>query len=352
METGSAAASGSRPSSPQAATTAGTLSRTQRGAIAAQACETCRSRKQKCDEQRPKCGTCVKFKLDCRYREPQPTKKDKTLAEILERIKSLEGKIDNLTAQGLAATFQSSISGDALVSTPAPIGSVRGSVASVSSSSAFVPGPPSEAAISSGNAATNYSYVSSVRAMLAWPAVQELVKNLVPNMHGCDRGSLIEQDSIAILQRAGTSLPSVTGGRRRSRAASNNETPATADSPSPTRVLHSLTWDSVQVLTKAFFDTFNLLHPIVDRQAFLLTTLPAMLTNGFVFDESIQSTLTYLIFALGEVAIDAYSHPGGIKGRTAQQHPGLVFFNEARRRMGFSLTECSLENVQVFALAG
>lgn len=38
------------------------------------ACDTCRSRKQRCDEQRPKCGTCQKFKLECNYREPQPTK--------------------------------------------------------------------------------------------------------------------------------------------------------------------------------------------------------------------------------------------------------------------------------------
>lgn len=343
--------SGSRPSSPPATATSGTLSRTQRGAIAAQACDTCRSRKQKCDEQRPKCGTCVKFKLDCRYREPQPTKKDKTLVEILERIKSLEGKIDNLTAQGLAANFQSSFSGDALVQTPAPIGSVRGSVASVSSSSAFISGLPSDAALSSGNA-TNYSYVSSVRAMLGWPAVQDSLKVILPNVPGRDQGSLLEQESISILQRAGTSLPSATNGRRPSRAASNLDNPVATDSPSPAQVLNSLTWDSVQVLTKAFFDTFNLLHPIVDRQAFISTTLPAMLTNGLVFDESIQSTLTYLIFALGEVAIDAYSNPGGVNGRIASQHPGLVFFNEARRRMGFSLTECSLENVQVFALAG
>lgn len=351
MEVDSQAVSGSRPSSPQPTGTSGALSRTQRGAIAAQACDTCRSRKQKCDEQRPKCGTCVKFKLDCRYREPQPTKKDKTLVEILERIKSLEGKIDNLTAQGLAANFQSSISGDAFVQTPAPMGSVRGSVASISSSSAFVPGPPSDVVPSSGNA-TSYSYVSSVRAMLGWPAVQELLKVVLPSVPGRDQGSLIEQGGIPIQQRVGPSLPLTTNGPRRSRAASNLESPSVAGSPSPTQVLNSLTWESVQVLTKAFFDTFNLLHPIVDRQAFISTTLPAMLTNGLVFDDSIQSTLTYLIFALGEVAIDAYSHPGGTKGRTPAQHPGLVFFNEARRRMGFSLTECSLENVQVFALAG
>lgn len=345
--------SGSRASSPQG-TGSSSLSRTQRGAIAAQACDTCRSRKQKCDEQRPKCGTCVKFKLDCRYREPQPTKKDKTLVEILERIKSLEGKIDNLTAQGVAAVFQPSISGDALVHTPAPMGSIGGSIAGGSiasvSSSTFAPAPPSEALLSPGST-THYKYVSSVHAMLGWPAVQDLLKIVLPSVPGRDQLSLPEQDAIPILQGAGPSLPLATTGPRRSRAASILETPSSAGSPSPTQVLSSLTWDSIQVLTKAFFDTFNLMHPIVDRQAFVSTVLPAILTNGLVFDESIQSTLTYLIFALGEVAIDAYSHPG-VKGRITTQHPGLVFFNEARRRMGFSLTECSLENVQVFALAG
>lgn len=34
-----------------------------------------------------------------------------------------------------------------------------------------------------------------------------------------------------------------------------------------------------------------------------------------------------------------------------ERPPGLLFFNEARKRMGFNLTECSLENVQIFALA-
>ncbi|KAI2621107.1 hypothetical protein GGR54DRAFT_89178 [Hypoxylon sp. NC1633] len=32
--------------------------RKERGAIAAQACESCRQRKQRCSEERPKCATC------------------------------------------------------------------------------------------------------------------------------------------------------------------------------------------------------------------------------------------------------------------------------------------------------
>lgn len=48
--------------------------RRERASIAAQACETCRARKSKCDERRPKCGLCQRVGADCRYREPQPTK--------------------------------------------------------------------------------------------------------------------------------------------------------------------------------------------------------------------------------------------------------------------------------------
>lgn len=46
----------------------------ERLTLVSKACDTCRSRKQKCDEQRPKCGLCQRMKIECRYREPLPTK--------------------------------------------------------------------------------------------------------------------------------------------------------------------------------------------------------------------------------------------------------------------------------------
>lgn len=52
----------------------GSQKRRERAVIAAQACETCRSRKSKCDEKRPKCSLCTRLNVECRYREPQPTK--------------------------------------------------------------------------------------------------------------------------------------------------------------------------------------------------------------------------------------------------------------------------------------
>ncbi|KAI7607061.1 hypothetical protein KC346_g10252, partial [Hortaea werneckii] len=71
--------------------------RRERAAIAAQACQTCRNRKSKCDERRPKCSLCTRLNVECEYREPLPTKKDKTMVHILDTLTRLENKFDNLS---------------------------------------------------------------------------------------------------------------------------------------------------------------------------------------------------------------------------------------------------------------
>jgi hypothetical protein len=47
------------------------------------------------------------MKLECVYREPQPTKKDKTLVEILDRLKRLEGKVDQIPTRAMPLEFGS-----------------------------------------------------------------------------------------------------------------------------------------------------------------------------------------------------------------------------------------------------
>ena len=120
----------------------------------------------------------------------------------------------------------------------------------------------------------------------------------------------------------------------------------------------TLNWDTMQRLSRAYFDSINLSYPILNRQSFMSETLPALFNNGF--DLSMASTIAFLVFALGEVALAGSDGPpvhvyngrtSGIKGGSKKRPPGLDLFNEARRRMGFNLTESSLENVQVFALA-
>ncbi|KAK1758272.1 hypothetical protein QBC47DRAFT_294622 [Echria macrotheca] len=338
--------------SPSAAPLSGSSLRKERGAIAAQACDTCRSRKQRCDEQRPKCGTCQKFKLECNYREPQPTKKDKTLVEILDRIKGLEFKIDSLAFSGAFSpptihhqlhhptTLESTVSSAAtapILGPPLPTPSYN----------------PHDASSASSSADDHYKYVSSVHQLLAWPAVHQLLVAAQAKKPTFDLSS-IEEKPTSILGLHSPPSQSLHPNRMPDSTVSIH--PGVASSVPMT--VSSLNWDTIQNLSKAYFDSWNLLFPILDRHSFLSTTMPSVFNEGF--GPGIGSTMAFLVFALGEVAlagsdglpIHAHSgRPSGVKGGTKDQPPGLDFFNEARKRIGFNLTECSIENIQIFSLA-
>ncbi|KAL7628123.1 hypothetical protein AAE478_002321 [Parahypoxylon ruwenzoriense] len=285
-------------------------------------------------------------------------RKDKTLVEILERLKSLEGglrnlegKVDNLNARGtLPLSIYSPIQ-----SNPSPTTLDTSRISSWPLQNVHLHSP----SISSAST-RDVQYVSATHKILSWPFIQQVLENKVPNL---DLASL-EKDGAAMLlwlQGRTISLPT-------SISESLN---IGGEGPSlPLQVPHSsqvdgmqarelnINWETMQRLAKSYFDTFNLIHPIMDRQAFQSEVLPTIANHGF--DESSTSTLACLVFALGEVAISAVQgapinthkgRPSGIRGGTIERPPGLLLFNEARRRMGFNLTECSLENVQMFALA-
>ncbi|KAI1336423.1 hypothetical protein F5Y15DRAFT_427096 [Xylariaceae sp. FL0016] len=328
-----------------------TNSRKERGAIAAQACESCRARKQKCSEERPKCSTCQRMNLDCKYREPQPTKKDKTLVEILDRLKNLEGglreidgKVEKIHVRGaLPASIYALHS---QTSSHPPMDTARSS--SWPSSNVHMGGSASTA-----SPLREIQYVSATHKMLGWPFIQQL-------LHSTSRKD--PQLDLTTLDKTGVAAMLGSQGRTMSLPSNPFVSPLGEDQSAVTGGIPSareidgvqdnaldVDWDTMQQLTKAYFNTFNLMYPIMDRQIFLSEVLPAVANHGF--DD---------VFALGQVAIDGMQgdpvatykgRPSGVRGGTTDRPPGLVFFNEARKRMGFNLTECSLENVQMFSLA-
>ncbi|KAI5466213.1 hypothetical protein BGZ63DRAFT_347795 [Mariannaea sp. PMI_226] len=327
-------------------------SRKERGAIAAQACETCRNRKQRCDEQRPKCGTCQKFKLECRYREPQPTKKDRTLVEILDRLKTVESKIDSLSLKGNTTPpiFPTS--------QPAPVYPASTPLLVDHDAQESLPASSGHSSSPSLSNLGGYRYDSSSSRMLEWPAIRQLLEAAGQEPQSA-QGKVDLSALPGGIRGSTTALP--TDGVQATSISSNNvlQVPLQFPSPSPNLNLNppSIDWDTMQRLSKGYFDAFNFLYPIIDRQWFGSNILPSILNNGF--QEDTTSTLVLLVFALGEVAfaasevpISAYKgRPSGIKGGTIDRPPGITYFNEARKRMGFALTEVSLENVQMFALA-
>lgn len=118
-----------------------------------------------------------------------------------------------------------------------------------------------------------------------------------------------------------------------------------------------LTRDLMHRLATSYFDTFNFIYPFMDRQNFISDTLTKVYAEGF--DGDADSVIALLIFALGELAIEgSHGKPisegdgrsSGVRGGSATKPPGLAFFNEARKRIGFVLTDCDLENIQIYSL--
>lgn len=97
---------------------------------------------------------------------------------------------------------------------------------------------------------------------------------------------------------------------------------------------------------------------MLDEDVFMIGVVARVLQNGFV-DRDIDTILALTVFALGRTAIEGTlsgsirSHdgsPSGFCGGSVENPPGIKLFCEARRRLGFVVTSCSLENIQVLLL--
>lgn len=120
----------------------------------------------------------------------------------------------------------------------------------------------------------------------------------------------------------------------------------------------TLTIQQIREQCDAYFNTFNVLFPLLNRDDFMNHTVAPLLRDGYS-DGDIHAVLALLVFALGQVAIDGVferpvvlidGQPSGFRGGDIDRPPGLAIFNEARRRLGFVQSQTSLENVQILLL--
>jgi hypothetical protein len=118
----------------------------------------------------------------------------------------------------------------------------------------------------------------------------------------------------------------------------------------------ALTYDRLVTLAEAYFMTFYCTHPAVDPAEFKAETLATVLRQGFGLACE-DSVIVLMVCALGEMAIEGTTGPrwkgtpnSGIRGGSLERPPGLVFFNEVRRRLGFISTANSVKSVQILIL--
>ncbi|KAI4813374.1 hypothetical protein E4T44_10829 [Aureobasidium sp. EXF-8845] len=332
--------------------------RRERAVIAAQACQTCRGRKSKCDEQRPKCGLCRRLNVGCVYREPQPTKKDKTMIHILQTLQRLENKFDTLYVSkpltpASNSDWSAPHSGPRQRGVTGTLGTSSSNGSHISSDSEVRPGARIGSQSSSPPDMLRINqYLSVASKVLLWPSIY---------LHILGSGIAVASDLQYVLQE-GTPWFVHLELRKHAKPLPWDTDMQTYPMPSSTADVRAgfigLTPENMRRMSDAYFSTFNMLFPILDRRMFLKDMLGPVSRNGFA-DCDPQSCIVLLVLALGQTAIDGVhgspisiveGNPSGLRGGTSERPPGLDLFNEARRCMGFIMHQCTLENVQIHLL--
>ncbi|TVY19268.1 hypothetical protein LARI1_G002375 [Lachnellula arida] len=275
-------------------------------------------------------------------------RKDKTLVEILDRLKTLEGKVDRIplrapVPQGFGP--------------PQPSPSSQPSFGNETTESTSYASPMDQRSQYQyntllGKGDGQYKHASAAHKMLMWPAISQLLLQTVPSTVG-DLNSLRNEGSAFIvrMQKGTPNLP--LDETLSEKPFVGMQTQATRVAGGIRNTFPDLTRNTMLRLATAYFDSFNLIYPFMDRQNFISDTLTKVQTEGF--DGDTDSVVALLVFALGELALEGSqgesierhgTRASGVKGGTDKRPPGLALFNEARKRMGFILTDCNLENVQ------
>lgn len=170
-----------------------------------------------------------------------------------------------------------------------------------------------------------------IRQIAAWPAVRSLLGHSTSSSrsysYDATRATLLEQNR--------TALP-----------------------PPPSL---SLNWQAqlhislVKNLCDKFFATFNLANPILDRKLFSQHTLGVAINSEFGLN--VESCLVLVVMALGSLGKKAlqeagFSTPAFVSHDQATRDDGLIFFNEARKRIGLVNCDNSIQSCQYYLLSG
>ncbi|KAL5334486.1 hypothetical protein BJX70DRAFT_378197 [Aspergillus crustosus] len=329
-------------------------SKKPRNFIATVACETCRLKKTRCDESRPRCGLCKSLGLECVYNERKTSKRDHSLTLIMSTLHRLETKLENVPAnirneiQSLQAQFPRAPDSPAEVNTPSRTPHAIPKHVSVGTPQTLTPsGEPEIFEFDERPNAVNANGLVSIsfsqHGVVLWPGARDVLPQRLLDAHEAQGKNYVID---AEMNRP--SLPMYI-------------------CPFPAEAgdewLEMLPLGMIKGLSSAFFATFSPFTPIMDKNFYFSFTLGAAIESGFGF--TMESCLVLNIMALGCLAVHAH-HEGdyalpGTRGNhfeppdwmavVQEASPGLRFFNEARRRMGFLMCDNDIQSCQYYLLS-
>ncbi|KAL2807922.1 hypothetical protein BJX63DRAFT_410809 [Aspergillus granulosus] len=304
--------------------------------VARQACERCRMKKTRCDEQFP-CGLCRNLGVECMYSYRKPSRSELSSNALLRILGRLESKVDNIAAKG-PGQFSS-----ATELWPADAEAGYDNARSTSYIS-----PAAHEAVEMAPQYPQSAIVPwSAHQVIAWKPVLSVLPDavqLIVSECGTDYSSLLE------LKRP--RLPIVPR-------------PESKENDS----LGNLSVSLVKELCDSYFATFHLCYPFVDRTFFLRHTLPTAINGEFGYD--IESCVVLAVMALGCWSKLALREVGEFRAQgrlyppspedsfqedrrssTDVTIPGLIFFNESRKRIGWLINDNCMQSCQYYLLSG
>ncbi|KAK5133201.1 hypothetical protein LTR08_008036 [Meristemomyces frigidus] len=281
-------------------------------------------------------------------------RKDKTMVHILDTLARLENKFDNMSITRESST--SDMDSPAFGTSLGGFSSARSFTKGTSSETSRFDTGADKSLDYKTETQPRYQHLTVPHKIMLWPSIY---------IHLINSGISAASDLQHILQEG---TPWVI-----KRELSKHPDPLRSDvglpcfpvtlvggnqHRSPNVAFPTLTPQQIQEFSDAYFNTFNVLYPLLNREAFMNNIVARLMREGYG-DGDIESVLALLVFALGQVAIEgvfdrpigvANGQPSGFRGGSIDSPPGLGLFNEARRRLGFVATQCSLQNVQMMLL--
>ncbi|KAE8382046.1 hypothetical protein BDV26DRAFT_37492 [Aspergillus bertholletiae] len=332
-------------------------SKKPRNFIATVACETCRLKKTRCDESRPKCGLCKSLGLECVYNERKSSKRDHSLSLIMSTLHRMETKLENLPSsicndlQSRPRPIPRTIDSPLDTSTPGRSSQVINVRTSITNPLAQGLTPDAiehdDFEFDEHQKATNSNGLVSIsfsqHGVIFWPGARDILPKRLLEAH-----ERLGKNYVIDLEAKRPQLPMYI-------------------CPYPPRAgddwLDALPLAMIKGLSDAFFATFNPFTPIMDKNFYFAFTIWAAIESGFGY--TIESCLVLNILALGCHAVQAhqegnYPLPGTRSNRfeppdwmaVIHEEPlGLRFFNEARRRIGFLMCDNDLQSCQFYMLS-
>lgn len=208
-----------------------------------------------------------------------------------------------------------------------------------------------------------YQHITAAHKTLLWPAVINLLRQIgspqveeIQNLLSKGTAWLLALETNKRAEIKTTSQDS--GGLDAHPSRVSTGPPTTGDFvPHAPEVFPNLNEAKLRARSQAYFEICNPMVPVIDDVTYYRESMAHVLRNGFSHGDP-HSLLVLGVVALGTVAEEGVrgtplkleGRQSGLRGGSADQLPGREAFGAFKKRIGYVVTDTTIESVQILLL--